>query len=257
MARKQKKILITGASSGIGKATAMLLARMGHDVMMVARRIDRLALTAVMTPSITGSFSVASMDLTSPESIQKFVIQHAEWLSSMDVLINNAGLALGREPIQESNLDDIQTMIDTNISGLLRLTRCLLPLMIENQKGHIINLGSVAGREAYAGGTVYCASKAAVHMLSEGLRHDLGGTNIRVSVIAPGRVAETEFSEVRFRGDRELADKVYEGYRVMTANDVAETIAWVIDRPEHINVQEVVVMPTDQPSATTLKPFKS
>lgn len=254
---RSKRILITGASSGIGKATALLLAQKGHDVMMAARRLDRLAIIAVTSPSITGSFSVGAIDMASAESIDKFVVQHAAWLENVDVLINNAGLALGREPLQSSALDDIQSMIDTNVSGLLRLTRHLLPLMIKNQRGHVVNLGSVAGREAYAGGTVYCASKAAVHMLSDALRHDLGGTNVRVSTIAPGRVAETEFSDVRFRGDQELAQKVYEGYRVMTARDVAETIAWVVDRPQHINVQEVVILPTDQPSATTLKPYSA
>jgi 3-hydroxy acid dehydrogenase / malonic semialdehyde reductase len=252
----KKKILITGASSGIGRATALMLAQKGHDVMMAARRLDRLAHTAVMSPSITGSLSIGAIDLSDPDSIDKFCHQHGEWLSGLDVLINNAGLALGREPFQDSHLSEVQTMIDTNVSGLLRLTHRLLPIMIERERGHIVNLGSVAGREAYAGGTIYCATKAAVHMLSEALRHDLGGTNIRVSIIAPGRVAETEFSEVRFRGDEKLAQSVYEGYRTMNARDIAETIAWVLDRPEHINIQEIVLMPTDQPSATTLKPYR-
>lgn len=256
MPNRQKRILITGASSGIGKATAVLLAQKGHEVLMASRRIDQLALTAVTYPSITGSFLIGSLDITNPESIISFVRQHQQWLSEVDVVVNNAGLALGREPLQDSSHLEIEQMIQTNLSGLLHLTRHLLPFMIENQKGHIVNLGSVAGKEAYTGGTVYCATKAAVHMLSDALRHDLGGTNIRVSVIAPGRVAETEFSDVRFRGDSEQAKKVYEGYRVMTAKDVAEAIAWVIDRPEHINIQEVVMLPTDQPSATTLKPFK-
>ncbi len=252
----QKKILVTGASSGIGRATALMLAQKGHDVMMAARRLDRLAHTAVMSPSITGSLSIGAIDLSDPNSIDEFCHKNSEWLSGLDVLINNAGLALGREPFQSSQLSEVQTMIDTNVSGLLRLTHHLLPIMIERETGHIVNLGSVAGREAYAGGTVYCATKAAVHMLSDALRHDLGGTNIRVSVIAPGRVAETEFSEVRFRGDQDLAQKVYEGYRTMTSKDIAETIAWVLDRPAHINVQEIVILPTDQPSATTLRPYR-
>jgi len=252
----QKKILVTGASSGIGRATALLLAQKGHDVLMAARRIDRLAHTAVTTPSVTGSLSVASLDLADPDSIDKFCVQHGEWLSGIDVLINNAGLALGREAFQSSALDEIQTVINTNVSGLLRLSRHLVPVMVKRQRGHVVNMGSVAGHTPYAGGAVYCASKAAVHMLSEALRMDLGGTNVRVSIIAPGRVAETEFSSVRFRGDIKLAQSVYEGYRVMTSKDVAETIAWVLERPEHINVQEVILMPTDQPSATTLVPFK-
>jgi 3-hydroxy acid dehydrogenase / malonic semialdehyde reductase len=254
---RPKKILITGASSGIGQATALMLAQKGHDVLMAARRLDRLAHTAVMSPSITGSLSIGAIDVANPLSIDEFCVKHSEWLSQIDVLINNAGLALGRESFQTSNFSEVQTMIDTNVSGLLRLTHRILPIMIERERGHIVNLGSVAGRAAYAGGTVYCATKAAVHMLSESLRHDLGGTNIRVSVIAPGRVAETEFSEVRFRGDQKLAQKVYEGYRVMTSKDVAETIAWVLDRPDHINIQEVTLMPTDQPSATTLSPYSA
>jgi NADP-dependent 3-hydroxy acid dehydrogenase YdfG len=136
------------------------------------------------------------------------------------------------------------------------MTRKILPMMIENQKGHIVNLGSVAGKEAYPGGTVYCATKAAVHMITDCLRIDLGGTGIRVSTIAPGRVAETEFSLVRFKGDEQKAKSVYEGFRTMTADDIASIVAWIVDQPEHINIQQILVLPTDQTTASTLAPKK-
>lgn len=250
------KILITGASSGIGQATALQLVRKGHQVLIAARRVDKLKDTAAHSAAIVGEFIVAELDVTQPSSVERFVETHKDWLKSVDVLINNAGLALGRESLEDLPAEDIRRMVDTNVWGLLDVTRKILPFMKNRKSGHIVNLGSIAGRTAYPGGTVYCATKAAVHMITDALREDLAGQGIRVSTIAPGRVAETEFSQIRFRGDHEKAKKVYEGYRLMTAQDVAETIAWVIERPAHVNVQELILMPTDQPNATTVVPVK-
>ena len=254
MTTAKKKILVTGASSGIGRATAAALAKQGHSVMMAARRIERLQSAA---SELGSTVQIAELDVRDPASIAAFTSTHAGWLKDLDVLVNNAGLALGREGVQESDPEDFATVIDTNVTGLLRVTRALLPNMIARKRGQIVNLGSVAARTPYAGGTVYCASKAAVHMITDSLRIDLGGTGIRVCTISPGRVAETEFSEVRFRGDKDKASQVYEGYRIMTSADVANAIAWVIQQPEHVNVQELVILPTDQPSATALVPLKT
>jgi len=259
-----KKILITGASSGIGRATALKLLSEGNEVMLTARRLDRLTDIVEefeksgekLTAASRGKAYTAQLDVTDAKSVEKFLKQHHSWLENFDVLVNNAGLALGREPLQETPFEDHETMIQTNVIGLLRITRSLIPLMIKQKKGHIVNMGSVAAKASYIGGAVYCATKAAVHMITDSLRMDLGGTGIRVSTIAPGRVAETEFSEVRFKGNREVAAKVYEGYRVMTSSDVADVIAWVINTPEHVNIQELVLLPTDQPNAVTLAPKK-
>jgi len=250
------KILITGASSGIGRATALLLARKGHQVFMTARRKDLLEEIATTSSTVVGEFLVDRLDVSDRKDIARFAEEHKTWLSDIDVLINNAGMALGRDAFQDSVEDDHVRMFETNVLGLLSLTQKVLPFMKAKKFGHVVNLGSVAADTPYKGGTVYCATKAAVHMITDSLRMDLGGTGVRVSTIAPGRVAETEFSEVRFRGDKELAQKVYEGYRVMTSEDVAESIAWVVEQPAHINIQELVILPTDQPSATTLDPLK-
>ncbi|NCN40389.1 SDR family NAD(P)-dependent oxidoreductase [bacterium] len=250
------KILITGASSGIGKATALLLARKGHDVFMVARRKEKLEEIARTSSTVVGTLLVDELDVTNKIAIQNFCENHKDWLKGIDVLINNAGLALGQAAFPETTDEDHDTMIATNITGLLTLTRAILPLMKANKWGHVLNLGSVAGITPYKGGTTYCATKAAVHMITDCLRMDLGGTGIRVSTVAPGRVAETEFSEVRYKGDMDKAKSVYEGYRTMTSNDVAENIAWIVEQPKHINIQELVILPTDQPSATTLDPLK-
>lgn len=256
-----KKILITGASSGIGCATARLLANKGHELFLIARRADRLeALQAELSKKSTVSrkskISIAELDITNAKAVETFALKEKLWLGDIDVLINNAGLALGREPFQSTSFLDAEAMIQTNITALLRFTHTLVPFMIKKKSGHILNMGSIAGKTAYQSGTVYCATKAAVHMITEALRIDLGGTGVRVSVVAPGRVAETEFSEVRYKGDKEKARKVYEGYRTMSAADVAEAIAWILDRPEHVNIQELIIMPTDQPSATLLMPLR-
>lgn len=251
------KVLVTGASSGIGQATALLLARKGHEVLMCSRRKEKLEEIAASSPTVVGSFLVDELDVSSPASIDAFVERNKTWLQEVDALVNNAGLALGQEPMPRTEASDHRTMINTNVNGLLDLTHAIAPFMVERKKGHILNIGSVAGITPYKGGTAYCASKAAVHMITDCLRMDLGGTGVRVSTVAPGRVAETAFSEVRYKGDKEKADSVYQGYRVLTASDVAKNIAWILEQPAHINIQELVILPTDQPSATTLEPLKN
>jgi 3-hydroxy acid dehydrogenase/malonic semialdehyde reductase len=250
------KVLITGASSGIGRATATLLAQKGHEVLITSRSRAAVEEVAKDSPSVVGSYLADELDVKDFHSIQNFVQRNQKWLEEVDVLINNAGLALGRDPFQESVPEDTVSVIETNVLGLLNFTRAIVPFMTAKKSGHIVNMGSVAADTAYKGGTVYCASKAAVHMFTDCLRLDLGGTGIRVSTISPGRVDETNFSNVRFKGDQAAAKKVYEGYRTLKASEVAQSIDWVISQPEHINIQELVILPTDQPSATTLDPLK-
>jgi 3-hydroxy acid dehydrogenase / malonic semialdehyde reductase len=247
------KVLVTGASSGIGQATALHLAQKGHQVLMAARRLDRLRKMAEESATVVGEFLIGELDVTKPESINSFIERNKNWLEGIDVLINNAGLALGRDAFQQSTAEDVKRMVDTNIWGTLEMSRRLLPFMIKRKTGHIINLGSIAGRVAYKGGTVYCATKAAVHMVTDALRMDLAGTGVRVTTLSAGRV-ETEFSLVRFGGDKERADKMYQGFRPITAKDMAETLAWVIERPAHVNVQFVELLSTDQPNATEVVP---
>lgn len=240
-----KKILITGASSGIGEACAKILAAEGNSILATGRRVDRLKNLK------SDQVQITELDMQKSDSIDAFIKKNREWLDGVDVIVNNAGLALGRDKFQDSPVEDIKTVIETNVIGLLELSRKLLPFMIPHKKGQIINLGSVAGEMAYQGGTVYCASKAAVHMITDALRLDLGGSGIRVCTIAPGRV-ETEFSVVRFKGDKQTADKAYQGYRKLVAKDIAECIAWVINRPEYLNIQQITLMSTDQPNAVTI-----
>jgi NADP-dependent 3-hydroxy acid dehydrogenase YdfG len=243
---KSKWALITGASSGIGAATAKRLAAQGYSLLLTARREDRLkALSTELTtqfPQVTVIW--ATFDIQKPQEIENFVRQHELQLKKMDVLINNAGMALGVEKVDQAKLSDWDTMLDTNLRGLLHMTRLVLPFLIQRGTGHIINLGSVAGRWTYPGGAVYCATKFAVRAFSEGLRMDLLGKNIRVTNIEPGMV-HTEFSLVRL-GSATAADKVYEGMRPLSAEDIAETIEWTLARPAHVNVQEIVIYPTDQ-----------
>ncbi len=241
-----KRALITGASSGIGEATAEALAAKGISLILLARRDARLT---EVKRKIEKRFSVevftASVDVQSRDQIESFVAKNRTLLESVDVLVNNAGLAKGTEKMQEADPADWDAMIDTNVKGLLFMTRALLPQMIKNNQGHIINLGSVAGRWVYPGGGIYCASKFAVRAISEGLRMDLMGTQLRVTNIEPGMV-ETEFSQVRFAGNTERAKAVYKGMQALTAADIAETIGWCLDRPKHVNIQELVIFPTDQ-----------
>ncbi|HPI40937.1 MAG TPA: SDR family NAD(P)-dependent oxidoreductase [Pseudobdellovibrionaceae bacterium] len=245
---KEKWVIITGASSGIGWSTAELLAAKGYHLILLARREERLQelKSQIIEKHPDIKIKISQVDLQHREQIDEFIQNEGTLLQKVDVLINNAGLALGVDKIQSARILDWDVMIDTNIKGLLFLTRGVLEYMIHNQRGHIVNIGSVAGRWVYPGGGVYCATKFAVRALTEGLRLDLMGTHLRVTNVEPGMV-ETEFSEVRL-GSKSAADRVYEGMQSLKAQDIAETILWCIERPPHVNIQEVVVFPTDQPA---------
>lgn len=238
--------LVTGATSGIGKATALELARAGFDLIVTGRRRERLEEVAREIGAVAGQVRVTPLvfDVGDRSAVEK-ALSSAK-LGDLKVLVNNAGLALGTAKVQDLELDDVDQMIDTNVKGLLYVTRHCLPSLIAN-RGHIVNLGSVAGRYTYPGGATYCASKFAVRALTEGLRFDLAGTQVRVTNIEPGMV-ETEFSEVRYRGDKEQAANVYKGMTPLSAKDIAETIAWCVQRPAHVNIQELVIYPVDQAS---------
>ncbi|MEN0057995.1 MAG: SDR family NAD(P)-dependent oxidoreductase [Bdellovibrio sp.] len=240
------RAMITGATSGIGWATAIKLAEQGYNILATGRRPDRLAELQELLQQKFPERAVRTvvLDISDRDSVRDFLQSCSTELAEVEVLVNNAGLARGLEKIQEAVIDDWERMIDTNIKGLLYVTRGVLPLMVQRNSGHIVNVGSVAGRWTYPGGGVYCATKFAVRALSEGLRMDLLGSAIRVTNIEPGMV-ETEFSVVRM-GSQERADQVYEGMTPLRAEDIAETIAWCVKRPAHVNIQELVIYPTDQ-----------
>ncbi len=244
--------LITGATSGIGKSTATLFARNGHNVIITGRRNDRLA---ALKQSLESEHDVKVHTLCFDIRKQSEV-EHAIWtlpdaFRQIDVLVNNAGLAAGLSSIDGGEIDDWERMIDTNIKGLLYVTKAVSQLMIPRKSGHIINIGSVAGKEVYANGNVYCATKHAVDALNKGMRIDLLPHHIRVSAVNPGMV-ETEFSIVRFNGDEDRAKKVYLGLQPLLPDDVAEAIYWVATRPAHINVNDILIMPAAQANATTV-----
>jgi 3-hydroxy acid dehydrogenase/malonic semialdehyde reductase len=242
---KGRLALITGATSGIGEATAIALAEAGSDLILAGRRADRLAsLKTRLQEKTSVHITALTLDLRDRAACEAAFAAHRERLDQVDLLVNNAGLAKGVDPMPSAAIDDWEAMIDTNIKGLLYVTRAVLPAMVKRGRGDIVNLGSVAGRWTYPGGGVYCATKAAVLALTEGLRMDVKGTGVRVVNIEPGMV-ETEFSEVRL-GTPEKARQVYEGMTPLSARDIAETIVWCIKRPAHVNVQELVIFPTDQ-----------
>ncbi|AHI05415.1 oxidoreductase [Bdellovibrio bacteriovorus W] len=238
--------LITGATSGIGWATAKALAAQGHHLLLTGRRYERLEALKNEIQKQHGSLEIrlACFDVSDRFEVSEFLKEQQEILPKVEILVNNAGLALGTDKMQSANLDDWEIMIDTNIKGMLFMTRALVAEMVKKNSGHIVNLGSVAGRWTYPGGGVYCATKFAVRALSEGLRMDLLGHNIRVTNIEPGMV-HTEFSEIRLK-DKTAADKVYEGMKPLSSEDIAETIAWCLSRPSHVNIQELVIYPTAQ-----------
>ena len=243
--------LVTGASAGIGEATARALAASGFDLVVTGRREDRLRELGAQIEGAT--VHAIAFDLTDKDELQRVVKKHASLFERVDVLVNNAGLAIGTEPVQEGDPDEWDVVIDTNVKALLRLTRAILPHMVGRGAGHVVNLGSTAGRWTYPGGAVYSASKFAVRAISEGMRMDLMGSGVRVTNIEPGLVTGTEFSDVRFRGDHARARKVYEGVQALTPEDVAETIVWCVTRPAHVNVQELVLFPTAQASVRDVK----
>jgi NADP-dependent 3-hydroxy acid dehydrogenase YdfG len=232
--------VVTGASSGIGAATARALAREGFHVVVGARRLDRLEEVAREVEGVA-----LQLDVTEPASIERFAAALEERFGRCDVLVNNAGLALGLSPVAETPDEDWVGMLDVNVLGLLRVTRAMIPLLRRAPTGHIVNLGSIAGFEVYRGGAGYTATKHAVRAISRTLRIELNGEPIRVTEIAPGMV-ETEFSLVRFRGDDEKARNVYEGLKPLTGEDVAECIAFAVTRPAHVDIDEIVIRPLAQ-----------
>ena len=240
-------VMITGASSGIGAACAKAFAAAGARLILCARREERLRQLAEQLDVET---HVMIVDVRDRAAVQANIALLGPAWSKVDVLVNNAGLAAGFEPVLEGDPNDWDRMIDTNVRGLLEVTRAVVPQMVERGRGHVINIGSIAGRETYPNGVVYCASKAAVDRITRGLRIELNGTGVKVSTVDPGAV-ETEFSVIRFHGDNQRADNVYRGITPLTGDDVAETVVWVADRPPHVQIAEVVVFPTDQAAATT------
>lgn len=243
---------ITGATAGIGKATAEIFAKNGYHLIITGRRKERLdELAAHLKTKFSIDVLTLHFDVRNIQEVQAAVDSIPEKWRKFNVLVNNAGLAVGLNSIQEGVLDDWERMIDTNVKGLLYITRTLAPLMIANGSGHIVNLGSIAGKEVYANGNVYCATKHAVDALSKSMRIDLLPHHIKVTAIHPGMV-ETEFSIVRFKGDEQRAQSVYKGLQPLTAQDIAETIYWTASRPAHVNINDIVIMPTVQANATTV-----
>ena len=243
---------ITGATAGIGKSTAEIFAKNGYNIIITGRRKDRLdAFSKQLKDTYKVDVLSLNFDVRNLKEVQDAVKTIPETWKKINVLVNNAGLAVGLNSIQEGVTDDWDRMIDTNIKGLLYMTRTLVPLMTANGFGHIVNLGSIAGKEVYANGNVYCATKHAVDALSKSMRIDLLPHHIKVTAIHPGMV-ETEFSIVRFKGDEEKAKNVYKGVQPLTPDDIAETIYWTASRPSHVNINDVIIMPTIQASATTV-----
>ena len=243
-----KIALITGATSGIGKATAMQLAGQNFDLIVTGRRKGRLeSFASKLVEKYNCKLKTLNFDIRNKNEVDEAIDSlPSEW-KNIDVLVNNAGLAAGADPIQDGLVDDWERMIDTNIKGLLYISKKVMPLMISRKKGHVVNIGSVAGKQVYANGNVYCGTKHAVDAITQGMRVDLVQHGIRVTQIAPGAV-ETEFSLVRFHGDKDKADKVYEGYTPLFANDIADAVLFAVTRPPHVNINDILIMPTAQAS---------
>ncbi len=247
-----KTVFITGASSGIGEACAQKFAGAGARLIITARRLENLKeLSKIITEKYGVEVLTIKLDVTRHAAVRDAVAGLPPEWKDIDILINNAGLAIGADKIQDSDPEEWDAVIDTNIKGLLYCTRHILKNMIGRNSGHIINLGSLAGHEVYPGGSVYCATKHAVLAISKTLKLDLLGTGIRVSSVDPGMV-ETGFSVVRFRGDRDRAKKVYEGMKPLTAEDVADAVIFCAGRPPHVNISEIIMMPVDQASVTAV-----
>ena len=243
---KGKTVFITGASSGIGKSIAEAFAAEGAKLILVARRMDRLeALATELKQRHNTSLFIAEMDVRDKEAMPTVLHSLPKKFREIDILVNNAGLALGLDKVQDGDVDDWETMIDTNMKGLMYVSRAILPLMLGRNAGHIINISSMAGHVTYSKGVVYCATKAAVRAFSHGLKLDCLDTPLRVSDIGPGLV-ETEFSLVRFKGDAERSKKVYTAIQPLTPEDVAEAVIFVANRPAHANVAEIVLVANQQ-----------
>lgn len=244
----KKTAFITGATSGIGRSTAQLFASKGIRLVICGRREAHLKSLKKELASST-EVHILNFDVRDRTMVSKAIGSLPEDFSSIDILINNAGNAHGLDPIESGSLEDWDAMLDINVKGLLYVSRAILPKMVERKSGHIINIGSTAGKEVYPKGNVYCASKHAVDAINQGMRIDLNSYGIRVGAVNPGLV-ETEFSNVRFKGDSDMADKVYRGFQPLKPEDIADIIYFVISRPYHVNIADLVVMPTAQASST-------
>jgi 3-hydroxy acid dehydrogenase / malonic semialdehyde reductase len=245
---KNKTAFITGATSGIGMATAKLFAKNGLKLILCGRREDRLK---ILLEELSTSTEVHTLrfDVRNKEEVFSAINSLPQQFSEIDILINNAGNAHGMDTIEEGSIEDWDAMLDINVKGLLYVSKTILPKMIERKRGHIINIGSTAGKEIYPKGNVYCASKHAVDAINQGMRLDLNGKGIKVGAINPGLV-KTEFSEVRFKGDSERAEKVYKGYTPLKPGDIADIIWFAVTRPPHVNIADLTVMCLDQASST-------
>jgi len=244
----KKTAFITGATSGIGKATAMLLATKDIRLILCGRRKERLLKLKKQLEPIT-EVCTLNFDVRNKEAVSKEIESLPEKFAHIDILINNAGNAHGLDPIEKGSLEDWDAMLDINVKGLLYVSRAILPQMVERKSGHIINIGSTAGKEVYPKGNVYCASKHAVDAINQGMRIDLNTYGIRVGAVNPGLV-ETEFSNVRFKGDSTKANSVYRGFQPLKPEDIANIIYFVISQPAHVNIADLIVMPTAQASST-------
>lgn len=245
-----KTVLITGASSGIGQATAKALAP-NHRLILCGRRKDRLDALAQELSSTTETY-ILTFDVSNKTEVFHAISTLPETWQKIDVLINNAGNAHGLSSFQDADIEDLEAMIDINVKGLIYVTKAVLPLILQHDRGgHIVNLSSIAGKETYANGTVYCASKAAVESISKGLRFDLLSKGIKVTNVAPGAV-ETEFSMIRFKGNQDQANQVYQGYEPLIAADIANAIAYAINQPEHVQLADMTIFPKAQASGTTV-----
>ncbi|MDJ0795580.1 MAG: SDR family oxidoreductase [Calothrix sp. MO_167.B12] len=245
-------VLITGASSGIGTACAHIFAGAGAKLILAARRYERLQqLGDELTTKYGNSLEIhlLQLDVRDRSAVESAIAQLSPEWSEIDILVNNAGLSRGLDKLHEGDFQDWEEMIDTNVKGLLYLTRYVVPGMVKRDRGHVVNIGSIAGHQTYPGGNVYCGTKAAVRAISEGLKQDLLGTPVRVTSVDPGMV-ETEFSDVRFHGDTERAKKVYQGLTPLTPEDIADVVFFCVTRPSRVNISEVLLVPTDQASAT-------
>ncbi len=246
----RKIALVTGATSGIGRAAALILAENNYDVIITGRRREMLRNTTQMIRDATTSDVLELVfDVRDNAQVMQYLGNLEGKWKQVDVLINNAGLASGLSPVHEGDIADWEKMIDTNIKGLLYVTRIIAPGMVERGSGHIVNIGSIAGKEVYENGNVYCATKHAVDALNKGMRTDLVNHNIKVTAINPGAV-ETEFSVVRFHGNKEKADQVYKGFTPLYAQDIAEAILFAVTRPPHVNINDMLIMPTAQASSS-------
>jgi NADP-dependent 3-hydroxy acid dehydrogenase YdfG len=243
---KGKIVFVTGASSGIGAATAMEFARLGAKLILCARRLEKLqTMESELRDAGAEDLLLLEMDVRDRQAVELALGELKHGWQAVDVLVNNAGLSRGLTKLYEDDVENWEEMIDTNVKGLLYVTRSIVPGMVERDRGHVINLGSIAGHMAYANGGVYCATKAAERFISDGLRIDLNGTAVRVTSIDPGMV-ETDFSKIRFRGDEERAAKTYQNIDPLQAEDIADAIVWAATRPAHVSIQSVVLTPTAQ-----------